>query len=439
MAYRTADGLTAAEQHFKRAIELDPDYALAYVNLADTYGLQVVIGGLVFEESLQRIQELVAKALELDPLSGEAHASMAFFKSSQQLKTGKVYDQAIDEEEDWLKAVELSPNYATAHDYYGYFLSEQGRFDEALARFRIAAELDPMSPIIRQRLAYTTWNAGRAEEALPQNYDAMARIQAQLGHLGEAQRWNQEARRLNPNSGYTWLRECIGFLNLGDLPSAEDCCDQLLLAHPGKVVSYYGPKLVINAYRGNASSVIATLEEVITRVPGYLPYHRYLAYWIAGKGDIERARRIMAEVFPALLEDNPEVRTIDLHSPVVFAAILDAGGETRQRDALLLAAEEQIASIHRIHGKGYGILDVHIHAIRGDRDKAIASLREAIDAGWRAPAWAPLDGSWWTLRRDWILADLRDDPEFIDLMDELEADVQRQRQWYEDHKDDPLL
>jgi len=90
--------------------------------------------------------------------------------------------------------------------------------------------------------------------------------------------------------------------------------------------------------------------------------------------------------------------------------------------------------MHRTRGAGYGILDAYIHAMRGDRDRAIAGLREALDMGWRG-------GHWWfyTLSRDWKLANLHQDPEFIAITNELEAGIAQQRQWFEDHKDEALF
>ena len=139
----------------------------------------------------------------------------------------------------------------------------------------------------------------------------------------------------------------------------------------------------------------------------------------------------MADAFPAYLEDNVELTATDLQSALTFAAILHANGETQRRDVLLLAMEALIATMHRIGGYGYGTLDVYIYAMRGDRDRAIAALREAIDMGWRA--------YWWRLRNDWKLESLHQDSEFIAMMNELEADILEQRQWYEENKDKPLL
>ena len=68
---------------------------------------------------------------------------------------------------------------------------------------------------------------------------------------------------------------------------------------------------------------------------------------------------------------------------LTFAAIVHVKDEQGRRDVLLLAMEARLATMHRTRGKGYGILDAYIHGMRGDRERAIASLPEAIDVGWR--------------------------------------------------------
>jgi len=455
MAKRTATSLAAAEQHFKQAIELDPNYALAYVGLAHTYHHQRNYGGLVLEESLQRRRPLVDKALELDPFSGEALTAKISLHGAQQLKTREGSRRREEEaavEEEYLKAIELNPNYATAHHWYSGLLSGQGRFEEALAQIRLAAELDPMSPAIQTAVAGTTWDVGRVEEALvlarsniertpefPNNYTQMATFQTRLGHLGEAQRLLREARRRNPKGSWIWNRECLGFISLGDSKSAEDCINQLVEAYPELLLGLV-LQVPLHAYRDEWNTAIATLEPFQERLPGWPVYTRILAYLTAGQGDIERARRLMADAYPEFLQDGFEFAGEDweLFTPVAFAAILHANGETQRRDALLLAMEERIATMHRIRGVGYGIMDVYIHAMRGDRDRAIAGLREAIDMGWRTSS-VVLDSSWWMLRHDWRLESLHQDPEFIAMVNELEADVRRQRQWFEENKDKPLF
>jgi AcrR family transcriptional regulator len=194
----------------------------------------------------------------------------------------------------------------------------------------------------------------------------------------------------------------------------------------------------LHASLGEWGAAKAILELLWERLPGWHPYTRILAFLTAMQGDLERARKLMAESFPWMLEDGLELAASDLNSAIVFAAILNATGEIQQRDELLSALEEQIATLHRTRGIGYGILDVYIHAIRGDRDRAIAALRDAIEIGWRI-SWSHLDSSWWLLQDDWRLADLQQDPEFIAMVNELEADIDAQRQWFEENKDKPLF
>jgi len=450
MSKPTADSLAVAEQYFKQAIELDPDYALAYVRLANTYNLQESYGGLLIEESLQLRQPLVEKALELDPLSGEAHMAMAYFRNAQQLSTPA--EDYIGIEEEILKSLELIPNSAQAHEWYSEQLAYDGRFEEALAQIRLAAELDPMSPTIQTTLARSIWNAGRVEEAqtmvrrnvertpeFPDNHILMADFQTKLGHLGEAQLWLQEAGRGKPDA-YNWHLKCVGFESLGDWLSAEACVRQLSEYHPEKLMSRVA-WAVLYARRGEWDKAISEVEYLSAQLPGWPNFDRWLADLVAGQGDIERARRLMADAFPEFLEEEVDLELnvvfqveTNLFAAIVFAAILDANDETQQRDVLLLAVEKRIASMHRTRGVGYGILDVYIHAIRGDADRANAGLREAIDMGWRGG-----DVGSSMLRQDWKLANLHQDPEFIAMMDELEADIYKQRQWYERHKDDSLF
>ncbi len=269
----------------------------------------------------------------------------------------------------------------------------------------------------------------------------MSHLQTQLGQLGEAQWWIREARRRNPMNPYYWMFECYGFLDLRDSKSAEDCVRELSETHPDKIATVTA-WATIYCYRGEWSKAIATLESLSARTPGFREHIVWLAEVVAGQGDIERARRLMADAYPEFLEDRVELPLRPIyfaeassHAAISFAAILDASGETERRDVLLRAVEERIATMHRTRGIAYGIVDVYVHAMRDDRDRAIAGLREALDTGWRGGTVVSL----YPLGRDWKLANLHRDPEFIAMMDELEADIAVQRQWFEDHKDEPLF
>jgi serine/threonine-protein kinase len=134
----TKEGKEQAIQCFQQAIKLDPNYALAYVGLADVY---VVDTSIPVRESSQKAKAAAERALTLDDSLGEAHATLGVIKSHYET------DWAGSEAE-FKRALELNPNYATAHHFYGDMFLALGNFDRALEELEKARELDPLSPLI---------------------------------------------------------------------------------------------------------------------------------------------------------------------------------------------------------------------------------------------------------------------------------------------------
>ena len=157
MAKRTSADLADAERFFREAIDLDPQFALAYVGLADTLTLQFGYSGAPKESGLRNAEKAVAEALELDPKLAEAWASsglIAYYRGQ--------YDRG---ESMFRRAIELNPNYAPARHWYSSTLADVGRLDEALAQIQRAAELDPLSTMIKVNLAASLAGQGRFHEA----------------------------------------------------------------------------------------------------------------------------------------------------------------------------------------------------------------------------------------------------------------------------------
>jgi TolB-like protein/DNA-binding winged helix-turn-helix (wHTH) protein/Tfp pilus assembly protein PilF len=138
---RTAPGFLQAIDYFQQAIAKDPNYSRAYTGLADSYALLGGYSSTPQTESMPKARAAALKALELDPGLAEAHTSLALITENFD------YDWETAEKE-YRRAIELNPNYATAHHWYAEFLSLQGRFPEALAEIARARELDPLSLII---------------------------------------------------------------------------------------------------------------------------------------------------------------------------------------------------------------------------------------------------------------------------------------------------
>jgi adenylate cyclase len=125
-------------EYFQQAIELDPNYALSYVGLADCYNLLAGHSGLSPKETFPRAKVAALKALELDGKLAEAHASLGFVMYR--------FDwDWLGAEREFKRALEMNPSYATANHWYGEFLALMGRFGESIAEMRRAQELDPLS------------------------------------------------------------------------------------------------------------------------------------------------------------------------------------------------------------------------------------------------------------------------------------------------------
>ena len=138
---RTGQGFQQAIEYFQQAIAKDPNCARAYTGLADSYALLGGYSTTPQTESMPKARAAALKALELDPELAEAHTSLALITENFD------FDWETAEKE-YGRAIELNPNYATAHHWYAEFLSLQGRFTEALAESERARELDPLALII---------------------------------------------------------------------------------------------------------------------------------------------------------------------------------------------------------------------------------------------------------------------------------------------------
>jgi tetratricopeptide (TPR) repeat protein len=149
---RTADDLRSAITEFEKATAKDPDFALAYVGLADCYLLLEEYAGAPTRESMQEAEKAVELALQKGPMLAEAHTSRA-----RAYHNSWRWEEA---ENAYRRAITLNPKYPTAHQWYSSFLTDVGRLDQALAEIKRAQELDPYSPIITGNVGYIAYFKG---------------------------------------------------------------------------------------------------------------------------------------------------------------------------------------------------------------------------------------------------------------------------------------
>jgi serine/threonine-protein kinase len=142
---RTAENLKKGIEQFQQAADKDPNYALAFVGLADCYLLLEDYGGTPASETFPKAKAFAERALQLDASLSEAHTSLGYIYNNLW-----EWDQA---EEESKRSIEMNPNYPNAHFWYALYLQDVGRFDQALIEAKRAYELDPLSLIISTRLA----------------------------------------------------------------------------------------------------------------------------------------------------------------------------------------------------------------------------------------------------------------------------------------------
>ena len=159
---RTTDWIKKGIEHFQQAIDLDPNYALAYAGLADAYSfLASSTGGQPPREVYPKAEAAALQALGLDDTLGEAHSTLGFCRLLYD------WDFAAAERE-YKRAIELSPNYANAHDGYSFYLKATGQHEAAIKACERAQALDPLSMFATLSLGWAYYFARDYDRALAQ-------------------------------------------------------------------------------------------------------------------------------------------------------------------------------------------------------------------------------------------------------------------------------
>ena len=200
---RSTANLRKSIEYFQEAIDLDPNYALAYAGLGDAHSIMPIYAGTPPQDDIPQALTAARKALDLDDNLAEAHTCLA--------NALVMNVQLPQSEPEFRRAIELNPNYATAHQWFGECLFGEGRYPEALAELQRAYELDPLSPIINASFGMVLFGVGRTEEAIDQlhktldlepnlvaGHSMLGQIFEDQGKLGEAIVEYEKVRQLDP-------------------------------------------------------------------------------------------------------------------------------------------------------------------------------------------------------------------------------------------------
>ncbi len=208
---RTGPGMEQAVRFFEQAIAEDPNFALAYTGLADAYAQHVDYRAMPVAEGLGRARAEAEKAIALDESLAEAHTSLAWVKF--------IYDwdwEAAGRE--FRRAIELDPRYASAHQWYSWYLSAMGRMRESISEAERAVELDPASVSIQRSAGWLHYYNRTPEQGIARvrralvmdpelhdNHMMLAVLLIQAGRLNEARESLTTGLDMDPHDAYGML------------------------------------------------------------------------------------------------------------------------------------------------------------------------------------------------------------------------------------------
>ena len=255
---RTADELRKALVEFEQAAEKDPNYALAFVGLADSYVLLAGYDATPAGETLAKARAAADRALQIDDALAEAHTSSAAIYREQR--------RWREAEPEFKRALALNPNYPTAHHWYGIHLLEQGQLKEGLVESQRAHELDPLSLVINTHLAAAYLANGDAQAALEQS---------------------RKAIELDPNYASGHIRMGLAYAQQGKAAEAQAAVQKALsLSTASWVMSEAANVYARTGKRDEANALIKKLEDLYAKQQAR---GSHLAAVYAGLGDKDQA------------------------------------------------------------------------------------------------------------------------------------------------------
>jgi len=388
MPQRNSADLEKAMGFFELAVEIDPKFALAWVGIAESAVLLAQHGTLNPGEKNKIVKSATERALEINPQLGEAYTSK-----------GSVHDdlnQREQAETAYLRAIELSPNYATTYHWYSILVSNfHNRQQESLDLIKKAAELDPLSPIIKQNIAGRYCGMGRFEEAeaeyrqlLAANPDFSSGMLGMgwqlylqdLGQIDDAVVMLQESSRLDPGKIGSLIVEYFAWASLDNDVAAESIYQQMEELDAGNV---WLPvtKAMMDIKHGRYA---AAKEEAIFLAQKYkTPFVQWWAGLIlARSGNHDQAREIFLMVEPRYMDRQQWFEILNGGATdvcIVGLTLVRTGDESLGNDLLRYAANywEETLPLYIKHADRFDSFSCH--AYLGDIEKSLDALEISLN------------------------------------------------------------
>jgi TolB-like protein/predicted Zn-dependent protease len=407
MARRTSQDLDQAAVEFERAVELDPQFALAWVGVAETANLRAGYSNLDFSEALRLRAEATRRALELDDQLGEAHLGQATILN--------YYGRTGEADAAYRRAIELSPGYATAYMWYSGALREYPeRLQEAVELGRKAVELDPLSSVALMSLADCYRVLGQYDEAQGElqrllqldpdfapAYSSMAEIMWNTGRLPEEVSWRKQGLELDPGRVAEMMSLAITYLTLDDDVAFADLRERMVDAGGQSFwVAYVD--MLSNVYAGNDAGAREALMWLTPRAQGN-PFFGVQAAWVYSiLGDYPAARQALLSSEPMLLEPSSWPAFIQVNKDLACMAgwvLLRSGDQQSGLGLLTQSAEYLEDTLPKYIEDPHRYSAATCYAALGARERALDALEARFANGhyeiWQLLSrWPPFEPLW---------------------------------------------
>jgi len=422
--------LGEAEQQFRRAIELDPDYVLARIGLADVIRQMALSGAITVEEAAGKGRAHIDYALELDPDSGYAQAVMA------------MYEDQVGEpgaEDRFKRALVLNPNSVDVLQLFAIYLRKNGRHQQAIDVVLQALELDPLSVLLfhdlgRSYVALGQFAKGREaflriSQINPDNpYAAHGAAMATVmgGQIVEAGYWSDAAAAMDSQDYENPSSSVFIYASIGNLEMAARKVDEALELGPdqpyplaAQVFYYRMSDQQDKALAVARGALAAQLDDRWGSDGTFLRTVRDEALRI---GDYREALAWYRQRVPELFDDPAQFDERNIEKAADLAHLLQAAGQQEEARRILEDVVVRYDEMYSIGAANWplGSAKAQALALLGEPDEAVAELSRIIKDGWRL-RWrfnTELNPSFDTIR---------DDPRFRSLIAEIESDIEQQK------------
>jgi TolB-like protein/Flp pilus assembly protein TadD len=425
---RTPGELQQAIEMFATALEHDAQFAPAYAAMADTWLLLSLYGNVGKIKAIEKAQDMIDKALAIDPESAEAFAALGLAR--WQIRQMDAAESALRQ------AVELNPEYIPAQLWLAGVIGEQGRYPEEHLVLQQAMQRDPLNELLMVNYANNLstrgdWETGRESlgELLAVRPDStillrfMSKMELHNGNLVEGWKLANRAYQLQPDNPEDIATLAGTLVVLGETEEAE----RLLLEglenseqNSALLGTYWKTLMVTRRYEEAETMVREQMARFGSNLPDALRrgFNFQLGMIALVKGDYANARRLLT----AAIDDseNPAYNGEQVMAVTLAALATDLIGDSEGAAELLRNAERKIQR-GRLNGVDHADIyysEAVILTMRDESDPALEKLQEAYNRGFREQ---------WVLDIDGRLAPLHDRAEFQMLKNQISEDVQQAR------------